>query len=60
MEIQQTLEKWAKGKFLKHISDEEIKESILENNLVPSNFLSVQKLDDYLLGRRMKSSEIGH
>ena len=43
------LKKWAKGKFLKHISDQEIKESILENNPVPSNFLSQQKLDDYLL-----------
>ena len=43
------LKKWAKGKYLKHISDQEIKESILENNPAPSNFLSRQKLDDYLL-----------
>ena len=43
------LKKWAKGKFLKHISDQEIKESILENNPVPSNFLSRQKLDEYFL-----------
>ena len=41
--------KWAKGKFLKHISNQEIKESILKNNPVPINFLSRQKLDDYLL-----------
>ena len=34
------LKKWAKGKFLKHISDQIIKESILENNPAPSNFLS--------------------
>ena len=34
---------------MKRISDQEIKESILENNPVPSNFLSRQKLDDYLL-----------
>ena len=26
------LKKWAKAKFSKHISDQEIKESILENN----------------------------
>ena len=43
------LKKWAKGKFLKHICDQEIKESILDNNPAPSNFLSRQKLDDYLL-----------
>ena len=43
------LRKWAKGKFLKHISDQEIKDSILENNSVPSNFLFCQKLDYYLL-----------
>ena len=43
------MKKWAKAKFLKHISDQEIEESILENNPVPSNFLSRQKLDDYLL-----------
>ena len=30
-------------------TDQEIKESILENNPVPSNFLSRQKLDEYLL-----------
>ena len=41
--------KWAKAKFLKHIYDQEIKESILQNNPVPINFLSWQKLDDYLL-----------
>ena len=41
------LKKWVKDKFLKHISDQEIKESILENN--PSNFFSWQKLDDHLL-----------
>ena len=41
--------KWAKRKFLKHISNQEIKESILKNNPVPINFLSRQKLDDYLL-----------
>ena len=34
---------------MKHISDQEIKESILENNPVPSNFLYRQKLDDFLL-----------
>ena len=34
---------------MKHISDQEIKESILENNPVPSDFLSRQKIDDYLL-----------
>ena len=34
---------------MKHISEQEIKESISENNPVPSNFLSRQKLDDYLL-----------
>ena len=43
------LKKWTKDKFLKHISSQEIKESILENTQVPSNFLSWQKLDDYLL-----------
>ena len=58
------LKKWAKGKFLKHISDQEIEESILENNRVPSNSLSWQKLDDYLLEEARKkdekSSQIGH
>ena len=48
-EFSKQLKKWAKGKFLKHFSDQEIRESILENNPVPSNFLSRQKLDDYLL-----------
>ena len=43
------LKKWAKGKYLKCISDQEIKENMLENNPVPSNFLSRQKLDDDLL-----------
>ena len=43
------LKKWTKDKFLKHISSQEIKESILENTPVPSNFLSWQKLDYYLL-----------
>ena len=43
------LKHWAKVKFLKHISEQEMKESILENNPVPTNFLSRQKLDDYLL-----------
>ena len=38
-----------KGKFLKYISDQEIKESMLDNNPAPSNFLSRQKLDDYML-----------
>ena len=43
------MEKWAKATFLKHISDQEIKESVLENNPVPSNFLSRQKVHDYLM-----------
>ena len=43
------LKHWAKVKFLKHISEQEMKESILENNPVPTNFLSRQKLDDYSL-----------
>ena len=43
------LNKRAKDNFLKHISDQENKESILENNPVPSNFLSRQKLNVYLL-----------
>ena len=42
------LRKWAKGRFLKHISDQKIKDSILENNTVPSNFPSRQKIDYYL------------
>ena len=37
------------NKFLKRISEQEIKESILKNNPVPSNLLSRQKLDNYLL-----------
>ena len=58
--------KWAELKFLKHISDQEIREVILQNNPLSSNFLSRQKLDDYLLeiyerlGRRMKSSQTAH
>ena len=40
------LKKWAKAKVLKQISDQELKESILENNPVPRNFLFRQKLDD--------------
>ena len=43
------MKRWAKGKFLKHSSDQEIKEGILENNTEPSNFPSRQNLDDYLL-----------
>ena len=43
------LKKWAKAKVLKQISDQEVKESMLENNPVPRNFLFRQKLDDYLL-----------
>ena len=64
--VSKQLKKLSKLKFLKHISDQEIEESILENNPVPSNFLSRQKLDDYLLeiylrlGRRMKSPQTGH
>ena len=34
-------------KFLKHIFGQQIKDSILENNPVPRNFLSRQKLDGY-------------
>ena len=34
---------------MKRISDQEIKESILDNNPVSSNFLSQQILNDYLL-----------
>ena len=34
------LKQWAKSKVLKHVSNQEVKESILENNPVPSNFLS--------------------
>ena len=41
--------KFAKDKLLKHISDQEIKESALDNNPAPSNFCFRQKLDDYLL-----------
>ena len=43
------MKKWAKATLLKHISDQEIKESVLENNPVPSNFLSRQKVHDYLM-----------
>ena len=43
------LKNWAKAKFLKHISDKEIKDSIWENNPVPSNLLFRQKLDGYFL-----------
>ena len=43
------MKKWAKATFLKHISDQKIKESVLENNPVPSNFLSRQKVHDYLM-----------
>ena len=43
------LKMWIQAKFLKHISDQEIKETMLENNPVPSNFLSRQQIDDYLL-----------
>ena len=43
------LKKWAKAEFLKHIYDQEIKDSILENNPVSSNFFSRQKLNDYWL-----------
>ena len=64
MEILQTIEKVGQRQILKHISDQEIKESILENNRVPSNFLFWQKLDDYLLEEARKkdekSSQIGH
>ena len=34
---------------MNHISDQEIKESLLDNNPTPSNFLSRQKLDKSLL-----------
>ena len=42
------MRKYAKNKFLKHISDIDLKESILDKNPVPTNFVSRQKLDDYL------------
>ena len=45
--LSKQLKMQTQAKFLKHISGQEIKESILENNPVPSNFLSRQKLDDY-------------
>ena len=38
-------------------TDQEIKESILENNPVPSNFLSRQKLDDYLLKNLLETGK---
>ena len=38
-------------------TDQEIKESILENNPVPSNFLSRQKLDDYLLKNLLEAGK---
>ena len=57
MEIQQAIEKSARGKFLKRISDQEIKESVLENNPVPSNFLSRQKLDDYVLKNLLEAGK---
>ena len=43
------MKKWAKAKFSKHNCEQETKESILENNKVPSNFLSRQEFNDYLL-----------
>ena len=43
------MKKWAKAEFLKHIYDQEIKDSILKNNPVPSNFFSRQKLNEYWL-----------
>ena len=49
LKFSKELKKWAKAKFLNHIFVQEIKESVSENNLVPSNFLSRQKLADYLL-----------
>ena len=49
MEIQQTIKKRTKAKFLKYISDQEINKSILENNPVPSKVLCGEKLDDYWL-----------
>ena len=42
------MKKWAKAKFLKHISGQETKKNVLENSLVPSNFLSRQRVDDHL------------
>lgn len=38
-----------KREISKHVSDQGIKDSILEMNPAPSNLLSQQKLDDYLL-----------
>ena len=43
------LKNWAKAKFLKHISDQEIKESIAENNPVSTNLIFRQKVVDYLV-----------
>ena len=40
---------WTQAKFLKHIPGQEIKDSILDNNPLPSNFLSCQKSDEYFL-----------
>ena len=52
---------WKIGKLLKRISDQEIKQSLLENNPVPNNFLSRQKLGDCLpeiLSETGKKNEI--
>lgn len=46
--IDKKLNKLVKKKFLKHIPDQEIKDSILDENPAPSNFISKLKLDDYL------------
>ena len=59
------LEKRAKAKFLKHISDQEIKENTLQNNPVPSSFLDKNSMTTcwkfyQRLRRRMKYSQIGH
>ena len=60
------LKKWAKAKFSKHISDQEIKESILENNqyqvisFLDKNSMTASWKFYQRLGNRMKSSEIGH
>ena len=55
------MKKFAKDKLLKHISDQEIKESALDNNPAPSNLRFRQKLDDYvleILWERGKKNEI--
>lgn len=56
-----------KREISKYVSDQGIKDSILEMNPAPSNLLSQQKLDDYLLkilsGSRIKGKTlqtIGH